>query len=78
MVALGWRKRQILSVKDNKMVVVKVVINKYLYALLGRVELVNSWWITKNKAFDNKTPNEVYQLSEEGRNRVHDYVMSNI
>ena len=34
--------------------------NQILRALLGSDELVERWWLTKNRAFDYKTPQEVY------------------
>jgi len=81
----GWRKRQILSKIDemvleipnmeDKIVIVKVVINRYLQAMLGRPDLVDAWWDSKNKAFDGKTPNELYLSGAEGRNRVYHYVI---
>lgn len=70
MTAQGWRKRQIQNV------IIKSDINRYLYAMLGRVELIDSWWHTSNKAFNMLTPNEVYQQNEDGRKRVYEYVLS--
>ena len=35
-------------------------LNKVLFALLGSRELVNKWWVSKNKAFDMKTPRDAY------------------
>lgn len=82
----GWRKRQILNKVDamvleipnmeDKIVIVKVVINRYLQAMLGRPELVDAWWHSKNKTFDMKTPDEIYQTGADGRNRVYQYVIS--
>lgn len=57
------------------MVIVKSDINQHLYAMLGRVELVDGWWHSPNKAFDMKTPNEIYQENKDGRKRVYDYVL---
>lgn len=70
MTAQGWRKRQIQNV------IIKSDINHYLYAMIGRPELVDSWWHTPNKAFNMLTPNEVYQENEDGRKRVYTYVLS--
>ena len=54
---------------------VKVTLNRILLALVGREELVEEWWLSKNKAFNMKTPNEVYLSNEEGRKQVIDYVL---
>ena len=51
-------------------------LNEMLYELLGRAELVDQWWESSNKAFDGKTPNEVYWSGEEGRRRVADYILT--
>jgi hypothetical protein len=57
--------------------IIKLDINRYLQSLLGgRTELIDGWWDSPNKAFDGKTPNEVYQTGEEGRKRVFEYVIS--
>jgi hypothetical protein len=58
-----------------KMTIIKLTLNKYLYAMLGRSELIDQWWDSPNKAFDNKTPNEIYLSGEEGRKKVADYIM---
>lgn len=81
----GWRKRQIsnkidemvleITSMEDKIVIVKMVINRYLQAMLGYPELVDAWWTSKNKAFDGKTPDEVYQTGVDGRKRVYDYVV---
>lgn len=59
----------------NKMPIIKLILNKYLYAMLGRQELIDQWWNSPNKAFDLKTPNEIYLSGEEGRKKVADYIM---
>jgi hypothetical protein len=69
MTTQGWRKRQIQNV------IIKSNINQLLQPMLGRSELVDAWWHSKNKAFDDKTPDEVYQTGEEGRKRVYQYVL---
>ena len=69
MTAQGWRKRQIEGV------IIKSNINQLLQPMLGRPELVDAWWDSKNKAFDMKTPEEVYQTGAEGRLRVYQYVL---
>lgn len=35
-------------------------LNRILLALLGKEEYVNQWWSSKNKAFDMRTPLDVY------------------
>ena len=56
------------------MTVVKVSLNRLLFAMLGRAELVDQWWQSPNKGFDGKTPDEVYFSGEEGRNKVANYI----
>ena len=73
MSATGWRKRQILDM-DNQMLIIKSNVNQYLYAMIGKPELVDLWWDKPNKAFDMKTPDEVYQTGVDGRKQVYDYV----
>ena len=46
--------------------------------MLGRHELVDQWWETTNKAFDGKTPNEVYWSGEDGRKQVAKYIIDNL
>jgi len=57
------------------MTIIKSNVNQYLYAMIGKPELVDLWWDKPNRAFDMKTPNEVYQTGSEGRNQVYDYVV---
>jgi hypothetical protein len=58
--------------------IVKVSLNKYLYALLGRQELVDTWWESPNRAFEGRTPNEVYWSGEDGRKQVAKYIIDNV
>jgi len=60
---------------EDKSVIVKIVINRHLQSMLGRSELVDAWWNSENKAFDGKTPDEVYQTGAEGRLSVYQYVL---
>jgi hypothetical protein len=60
---------------EDKIVIVKIVINRHLQSMLGRSELVDAWWNSENKAFDGKTPDEVYQTGAEGRLSVYQYVL---
>lgn len=60
------------------MTIVKVSLNKYLYAILGRQELVDQWWESPNKAFGGSTPNQVYWSGEDGRKQVAKYIIDNV
>lgn len=44
-----------------------------LLALLGSQELVIRWWDSPNKAFDMKTPNELWESGE--KETVKDYLI---
>jgi hypothetical protein len=55
--------------------IIKSDINHYLQSMIGRSELVDGWWDSPNKAFDGKTPDEVYQTGAEGRLSVYQYVL---
>jgi hypothetical protein len=35
--------------------------NRLLVAMLGSEELVTKWWVSPNKAFENQTPESVFQ-----------------
>ena len=48
-------------------------LNIMLFTLLGSDDLVNRWWESPNLAFENKTPDQVY---EEDEQQVIDYVLS--
>jgi hypothetical protein len=48
-------------------------LNIMLFAMLGSDDLVNKWWESPNLAFENKTPDQVY---EEDEQQVIDYVLS--
>ena len=56
------------------MTIVKLTLNRLLFAMLGRTELVDQWWQSPNKGFDGKTPDEVYLSGEEGRQKVINYI----
>lgn len=56
-------------------VIVKSDVNRYLYAMMGSLQLVDGWWHSPNKAFDLKTPDEIYQVDADGRKRVYEYVL---
>lgn len=58
-----------------KRIYVRKQLNKMLFAILRNYYLVEQWWCSSNKAFDGKTPNEVYWSGEEGRQKVADYIL---
>lgn len=45
-----------------------------LKGMLGFEHLVDAWWTGANKAFEDKTPKEVYDEDEEGKIRVSGYI----
>ncbi len=49
--------------------------NRILYALLGSNELVQKWWASSNKAFDEMTPNEMLNRDE---TRVKNYLLAQL
>lgn len=54
---------------------VRSQLDRILFGLLNRHELVDQWWTTPNKGFDNQTPDSVYWSGEEGRKRVASYII---
>jgi hypothetical protein len=61
--------------KRNKQIYVRSQLNLILFGLLGSHSVVDAWWYSSNKAFDGKTPNEVYWSGEDGRQAVADYII---
>ena len=51
----------------------KLKLNKMLFGLLGSEELVSKWWNSPNKAFDLKTPNELW-ATDDGKKQVIEYI----
>jgi uncharacterized protein (DUF2384 family) len=51
----------------------KAKLNQMLFSLIGSSDLVVQWWKSPNKAFDMKTPNELWQ-TEEGQKKVTEYI----
>ena len=49
--------------------------NRILYALLGSNELVQKWWSSPNKAFDDMTPIEMW---DRDRDRVKNYLLAQL
>lgn len=59
-------------------VIIKIPLNRILLSFLGRYELVDIWWHTPNKAFEMKTPDEIYQSGIEGRKQVSNYLYAQL
>ena len=49
--------------------------NRILHALLGSEELVQKWWVSPNKAFDEMTPNEMLNRDKD---RVKNYLLAQL
>jgi hypothetical protein len=49
--------------------------NRILYALLGSEELVQKWWESPNRAFDEMTPNEMWNRDKD---RVKKYLLAQL
>ena len=49
--------------------------NRILHALLGSNELVQKWWSSSNKAFDDMTPNEMW---DRDKDRVKNYLLAQL
>ena len=49
--------------------------NRILYALLGSEELVQKWWESPNKAFDEMTPIEMWNRD---KTRVKNYLLAQL
>lgn len=60
------------------MTIIKLTLNKALLAMLGRSEVVEQWWESPNKAFEGRTPNEVYMSGEDGRKQVARYIIDHL
>ena len=39
--------------------------DRILMALLGSTEMIEGWWNSNNKAFDNETPNAVWATNKD-------------
>jgi len=50
-------------------------LNLVLLSLLGSHELVNKWWKSNNKAFDDETPENMFAKQPE---RVINYIKSQL
>lgn len=49
-------------------------VDRMLFGLLGSNEQVGRWWKSPNKAFEMKTPIEVWMEDQNGPQRVYQYV----
>ena len=49
--------------------------DRILYALLGSEELVQKWWVSPNKAFDEMTPIEMWNRDKD---RVKKYLLAQL
>lgn len=56
-------------------VFVKTDLDKLLYGLLRRTDLIEQWWDTPNAAFNNRSPIQTYQSGDEGRRQIRDYIL---
>lgn len=50
-------------------------INRHLFGMLGKSDLVFKWWESPNKYWKGETPATIYETSEEGKQEVYNYVM---
>ena len=50
----------------------RVAINTALLALIGDPKLVDLWWTSPNRAFEDKTPHAVFQTDPQ---QVCDYIL---
>ena len=49
--------------------------DRILYALLGSNELVQKWWSSPNRAFDDITP---YEMLNRDKDRVKNYLLAQL
>ena len=49
--------------------------NRILHALLGSNELVQKWWSSPNREFDDMTPTEMW---DRDKNRVKNYLLAQL
>ncbi len=50
-------------------------LDEILFSLLGNKSLVELWWNSKNRAFDNNTPYEMYLVNP---TIVKDYILGQL
>jgi hypothetical protein len=68
----GWRKRQIAD--KRRYHYNKDFCNRMLMGLLGSEAMVEQWWQSQNLAFELKTPQEVFDLNDQGQLNVLNYL----
>jgi hypothetical protein len=50
-------------------------LNRLLLSVLGSAELVDQWWVSPNRAFDSRTPAEMFDIDTM---RVVNYILDQI
>lgn len=50
-------------------------LNACLLGLVGSQKLVFNWWVSPNKAFDDKKPYKVYLYESGGKQQVAEYIL---
>lgn len=56
----------------------KLVIDNWLYSMLGSDELVARWWNSPNRSFNGQTPQELYDRDLLGKQTVTGYVFEHL
>lgn len=51
-------------------------VDRMLFGLVGSYDMVDKWWESENKAFEMRTPMEVWNNDQDGPERVYRYVGS--
>jgi hypothetical protein len=46
------------------MILSKEQLNEVIFSLVGSKEFVELWWTSSNRAFEGKTPKEVYETDK--------------
>ena len=52
----------------------KSQLDAMLLSMLGSTDLVKGWWISPNKAFDDRFPKDVYYQDPQCRQEISDYI----
>ena len=52
----------------------KETCDRLLASMLGSWDLVEKWWNSPNRAFDGKHPINVFEMNEEGKKDVINYI----
>jgi hypothetical protein len=55
-------------------IIIKSDVNKMLHSILGNLSSIENWWHSENTNFNFKTPDEIYQSGDTGRQLVYDLV----